>query len=124
MSKPRVLYVEDDSINAYVMRRFLQSEFEITVIDDGFSAIDTLRQQSFDIILLDINLGNGKMDGVEVMKTIRGENLSGAPIFAITSFAMPGDEENFLAQGFDNYISKPVEKEAIIKKINEYISDN
>ncbi|MDH5380900.1 MAG: response regulator [Cyclobacteriaceae bacterium] len=120
MKKLKILYVEDDSINIYVMKRFLKIDFEIEVSVDGEEAIEVLKSNTFDLILMDINLGNGKMDGIEVMNHLRHEMGIKVPVFAITSFAMAGDEEKFLKEGFDDYISKPVEKETIINKIKDY----
>lgn len=116
-----MLYVEDDSINAYVMKRFLKDLFIVEVVQDGESAVEMLKDCSFDVILLDINLGNGKMDGIQVLRAIQEKYDLKTPVLAITSFAMPGDEERFIGEGFDDYVSKPIEKDLIIGKINKFL---
>ncbi|MEM6844460.1 MAG: response regulator [Bacteroidota bacterium] len=117
----RVLYVEDDEINAFVVTKLLGGHVEVTVVPDGEKCLNCIQEQHYDIILMDINLGQGKMDGVQTMQKLKEiPEYQSTPVFAVTSYANPGDREKFLHQGFDAYFSKPVDKGRIIEAINNY----
>ena len=119
----RVLYVEDDAINALVVKKFLEEDFDVVNVTDGEGCLDLIRKEKFDIILMDINLGSGKMDGVETMKQIkRLESYKSIPIIVITSYAMPGDRRRFLKEGFDFYFEKPIERNALIDQIKWFLN--
>ncbi|HEX5169725.1 MAG TPA: response regulator [Cyclobacteriaceae bacterium] len=118
----RVLYVEDDAINALVVKKLLEREFDVTNVDDGEACLRLIKNEKFDIILMDINLGRGKMDGVETMKQIKLiKAYSSTPVIAVTSYAMPGDRRRFLKEGFDFYFEKPIERHALISQINWFL---
>jgi two-component system, cell cycle response regulator DivK len=118
----KVLYVEDDSINAFVILKLLASDFHVAHVPDGETCLTLLQEEKFDCILMDINLGKGKMDGIEAMKKIRElTSYKKIPVFALTSYAMPEDEERFLNDGFDFYLSKPIERRVLIQHINKFI---
>lgn len=106
----RVLYVEDDPINALVIKKLLAQHYSTEHVEDGETCLTVLGKETFDLILMDINLGRGKMDGVETMKKIKAQSVfEKLPIVAITSYAMPEDKDRFLGEGFNGYLSKPVE---------------
>ena len=110
-----ILYVEDDAINALVVRKLLNGVFNITHVFDGESCMQRVAESPYDAILMDINLGRGKMDGVETMKRIKSQSeFQKLPIVAITSYAMPEDKERFLGEGFNGYLSKPVERPVLL----------
>ncbi|HMG91984.1 MAG TPA: response regulator, partial [Chryseolinea sp.] len=67
----KILYVEDDLINALVMQKLLKSEFEVIHSPDGETCMEILEKENFGLILMDINLGKGKMNGVETMHEIK-----------------------------------------------------
>jgi CheY-like chemotaxis protein len=73
----------------------------------------------YDIILLDIGL-RGKLNGIDVLKEMR--KLPGydkVPMIAFTAFAMAGDKEKFLSEGFNDYISKPFTKEELFALVEK-----
>jgi CheY-like chemotaxis protein len=118
----RILYVEDDSINALVMQKLLKTDFDIVHAPDGETCLTMLGNDSFDLILMDINLGKGKMNGVETMHQIRANPRTGNLIvITVTSYALPEDKERFLREGFDGYIPKPVDREVLLKTIHHYL---
>ena len=73
----------------------------------------------FDLILMDIQLPD--IDGVEAMKRIREGLEEKVPIVALTAYAMRGDEARFLAEGFDGYISKPIDIKNLQKTVEELL---
>jgi CheY-like chemotaxis protein len=117
--KKKILIVEDDEINMYIMDRLLKNEFILSKAKNGDEALLLAEKNNFDVVLMDINLGNTSIDGIEVMKRIRiMENIKIPRIFAVTSYAMPEDRKRFLSLGFDSYFAKPLQKEDLILEIN------
>lgn len=117
----RVLYVEDDPINALVITKLLSAHYITAHVEDGETCLNLLGKEQFDIILMDINLGRGKMDGIETMKRIKSQAIfTNLPIIAITSYAMPEDRERFLQEGFNGYLSKPVERPILLDYLERF----
>lgn len=118
----RILYVEDDMINALVMQKLLKAQFSVVHCLDGETCLSMLDNEEFDLILMDINLGRDKMDGVETLNRIRANpRTSNAIVITVTSYALPEDEERFLREGFDAYLSKPVERNLLLKTLHQYL---
>jgi len=119
----KILYVEDDLINALVMQKLLKSEFEVIHSPDGETCMEILEKENFGLILMDINLGKGKMNGVETMHEIKAHpKTKDIRVIAVTSYALPEDRDRFLREGFDAYIPKPVDREALLKTIHQYLA--
>ncbi|MGC3948367.1 MAG: response regulator [Chryseolinea sp.] len=117
-----ILYVEDDAINALVISKLLKGVFHITHVFDGETCMQHVEQTSFDAILMDINLGKGKMDGVQTLHRIRAmHQLDAMKIIAVTSYALPEDRERFLQEGFDAYMSKPVDRAELIAMLHRFV---
>ena len=117
----RLLYVEDDPINAFVIKKLLAQEYTTEHVEDGETCLDMLGREAFDLVLMDINLGRGKMDGVETMKKIKAmPSFEKLPIVAITSYAMPEDRDRFLGEGFNGYLSKPVERPILLEYLGTF----
>ena len=113
-----VLYVEDEAINALVMKKFLEKEFDIKLANNATSCREMLKMDLPDIILMDINLGTSSSDGIDLFHEIRNNPVtSHIPVFAVTAFAMPGDRDRYLEYGFDDYFSKPISRNLIIDRI-------
>lgn len=121
MNIKRVLIVENDPINMLNARKFLENRFHVECSFNGEKALELIADKDFDIVIMDINLGEDTLDGIEAMKRIRSmPERQHVGIFAITSFAMPEDEGRFLELGFDEYFSKPFDKNALIRAIDEF----
>ena len=119
----RVLIVEDDPINLLVAKKLLEKHFEITSATNGYQALEVIEKFDFDVILMDINLGDDALDGTEVMLKIKANpNKNFIKIYAVTSYALPEDRDRFLNFGFDYYFPKPINKDLIIEKIREDIT--
>lgn len=113
----KALYVEDDELNALVVQRVLKKHFLVDIVATGQEAIDKARENSYSVILMDINLGKG-MDGIETTQAIRAMPQHGkVPIVAVTAYAMKADREEFLSKGCTHYISKPFIKEELISTV-------
>ena len=101
----KILLVEDDPHLAKGLRFNLEREgYEVCLVDNGVSALDQLRENDFDLIILDLMLP--KMGGLEVARTIRETNVR-FPILMLTAKSSKKDRENGLAAGADDYLTKP-----------------
>ena len=122
--KLRLLAAEDNLVNQRLIARLLESAgHSITVVGDGFAALNACRQNSYDAILMDVQMP--VMDGHEATRQIRlWEQTTGThvPIIAMTAHAMKGDREKCLEAGMDDYIAKPLHKQELLHAISEQIA--
>ncbi len=106
----RALVAEDNTVNRLLLERLLGSQgHQVTAVRNGAEAVEAFRQGNFDVVLLDWQMP--VMDGLQAARTIRElEHKTGrhTPLLAITAYAMRGDRERCLANGFDGYVPKPV----------------
>ncbi len=114
----RVLLVDDNAINRQVIRLFL-APYSIRFHEgaNGREALDALRQEAFDIVLLDVHMP--VMDGCEAIQAIRASDQPwhDLPVIALTADAMSGDKERYLALGMTDYLSKPVDQRELVSKM-------
>lgn len=114
-----LLLVEDNVINSNLIKAALEPEgYSLDIVMDGEKALANVSRKAYDIILMDIQLPG--IDGVETMKTIRREYTRSVPIIALTAYAMKGDEEKYLSEGFDDYVSKPVDLDVLTSTIRKH----
>lgn len=109
MTPDRVAIVDDNPDNRLLLDAMLRSHYQLDQFADGPSALAGIAASIPAVVLLDISLPG--MDGIEVMERLRAsESTADIPILAVTAHAMAGDEERFLALGFDGYVSKPIRR--------------
>ncbi|MFZ2523877.1 MAG: PAS domain S-box protein [Candidatus Ferrigenium altingense] len=113
LSGLRVLLVEDNEFNRQLATALLtQAGIEVSSAHDGIEAVRAAQQQEFDAVLMDIQMPN--MDGLEATRNIRkNPALAGLPIIAMTANVMVGDREHCLAAGMNDYITKPIQHNAL-----------
>jgi CheY-like chemotaxis protein len=120
-----VLLAEDNVANQRVASAILEKGgHSVVVAETGKSALILLDDQSFDVILMDVQMP--EMDGFEATAAIREkESRTGTHtrIIAMTAHAMSGDRERCLAAGMDDYITKPIQAPLLLKLLNESLSD-
>lgn len=104
----KILIVEDNENNRSLFRDILTFlGYEVSVAADGHEGVTLARELMPDLILMDIQMPG--MDGMTAGGILKGDPAtSGLKIIALTSFAMRGDQDKFLAAGFDGYLSKPI----------------
>ena len=111
----RVLLVEDHPINQIVARLMLEDQgHEVTIVGNGRLAVEAVASSPFDLALMDLQMP--EMDGFEALSTIRREGATRGghlPIVALTAHAMAGDRERCLDSGFDEYLSKPIQRASL-----------
>ncbi|WP_419785928.1 response regulator [Pseudodesulfovibrio sp.] len=116
----RVLLADDNSLNRFLAQSLLnQHGHTVTTVENGAQALDALREQNYDLVLMDMQMP--VMDGITATRIIRDPN-SGAldpdlPIIAVTAHALKGDRERFLEAGMNDYISKPINMKAFYATI-------
>lgn len=104
-----ILIAEDNAANKTLIKDILTMHgYKIAEARDGDEAIGKARELLPDLILMDIQMPG--MDGMTAGVLLKGDPVtSGIKIIALTSFAMCGDREKFLAAGFDGYLAKPID---------------
>jgi two-component system, sensor histidine kinase and response regulator len=116
----RILLAEDNSVNQLVALRLLEKYgHTVAVAADGKKALEALAKDTYDLILMDIQMP--EMNGWEVARAIREqERESGGhiPIIAMTAHAMKGDEEKCLASGMDDYLTKPIRTPELLEVLD------
>jgi CheY-like chemotaxis protein len=117
----KILVVEDDLITQEILSLYLIDYAHVLVVASGEEAIKECKSDVFDIILMDIRLKNG-IDGVKTFKKIKEiESYKEVPVLAITAYAMRGDKEYFLKEGFNGYLAKPFIKDTFIQFIKPFL---
>ena len=117
-NKPSLLLVENDYVTAFIALSYFEKHFTCTHVQGATEALHTTDQTCFDVVLVDINLGDSGFDGTRVMQVIRDKHaLTSIRICAFTSYSLPGAEEHFLKLGFDEYIEKATEYEEVAQKL-------
>ncbi len=113
-----MLLVEDDNMNATVIKTYLKDFVLVEHVFDGIEAINLCKEKKYDGVLMDINLKG--INGIETMRQIRkvDEHYSNVPVIAITAYAMKGDKEKFLSEGFNYYLSKPFKRIELISLLS------
>jgi CheY-like chemotaxis protein len=117
----KILLVEDYKHSQIIVTRLLKkNSFEsIVVVENGAEAVDQVKKQKFDLILMDMQMP--VMNGFEATEKIRQiPEYKETPIIALTAFAMKGDREKCLEAGATDYIPKPIDSQEFIEKVKYY----
>ena len=119
----RILIVEDNENNRSLFRDILSFHgYEVSVAADGQEGVALARKLMPDLILMDIQMPG--MDGMTAVSILKGDPAtSGLTIIALTSFAMQGDQEKFLAAGFDGYLSKPISTRELPGLVKQWLKE-
>lgn len=127
IDKPiQILLVDDNAVNLLVARMMLKKCFpkaEIAQANSGQEALDKLREQTFDLTLMDMVMP--EMDGMEVTQILRRDfpaPTRDMPILALTASANPVDHDRCLASGMDDVLHKPLDEPQLISKISNALA--
>lgn len=115
----KVLVVDDSKLNLKVAENVLKN-FKISTetVTSGLECLSCVKSKKYDIIFMDIMMPN--MSGVEVLKKLREEKVN-IPVIALTADAIEGQEEKYISEGFDGYLSKPIDKTKLKVILNKYL---
>ncbi|MFV0422675.1 response regulator [Oleidesulfovibrio sp.] len=117
-----ILLVEDNPLNQEFLTLFLlERRYSVTTASSGYEALDVLEKETFDAILMDVQMPG--MNGLETTMKIRtsGAVWADIPVIALTANTMPGDKERYLSQGLDGYVQKPVNKNQLFSELTRCI---
>ncbi len=113
----RILAVEDLPDIRVLLRYLLNGSFELVVAASYEEALRRATCESFDLFLLDVNLGEQRT-GLDLLHALRRlPGYAATPAVACTAYAMRGDSERFLAAGFDAHVGKPFTREQLLKAV-------
>jgi two-component system cell cycle response regulator DivK len=120
MTGERILVVEDNEKNMKLFRDVLSATgYRTLEARTGGEAIALATANAPDLVLMDIQMPD--VDGVEALRRLRADERTAAiPVLAVTAQAMHGDREHFLAEGFDGYLSKPVNVRELIGTVRQH----
>jgi CheY-like chemotaxis protein len=117
----KILIVEDNATNRTLLRDILAFHgYEVTMASEGLEAVSLARELMPELILMDIQMPG--MDGMTACGILKGDPAtSGLKIIALTSFAMGGDQDKFLKNGFDGYLSKPINTRELPDQVKQWL---
>jgi hypothetical protein len=118
----KVLIVDDNKINLKVASRLLKDyNIKTEEVDSGFECINRiLQKEEYDLILLDDMMP--KMSGVETLKKLKEISDFHTPTIALTANAISGMKEKYLKEGFDDYLSKPIDRKELNRVIRKFLN--
>ena len=118
----RILAVEDNSETQLLLEHLLKRSYDVEVVPGVESALQAVDDSSFDVLLLDINLSEDET-GTELLHRIRErDGMGDVSAVALTAYAMPGDREDFLQKGFNEYVSKPFTRADLTEAIENTLN--
>ena len=121
----KILVVDDNSMNLRVAENFLHLYgIEPELVSSGSRCLELVRSNSYDIIFLDHMMP--KMDGIEVIREIRKNSLvsEASKVIVLTANAVIGAKERYLSEGFDGYLTKPIENKELEKCLRQNLPED
>ena len=117
-----LLLAEDNLVNQRLAARVLEKHgHQVTVVANGLEALMALEENHFDLILMDLQMPD--LDGLETTRVIREQESGGTqhiPIIALTAHALQGDRERCFDAGMDDYISKPIKMDELLRAVDKW----
>ena len=119
LENKKILVVDDNILNLKVSKRlFKEYNAEITTCESGYECIEKVKGNKYDIIFMDIMMP--KLSGVETLKKLKEMESFNTPVVALTADAMSGVSNKYIEVGFNDYLSKPIEKKELNKVLVKY----
>ena len=119
--KPIILIAEDNESNYMLFKSILQKDYELVHAWDGEEAVELHQKFHPHVVIMDINMP--KMDGYEATREIRKVSKT-VPIIAVTAYSFASDKEKIMQNGFNGYMSKPVDIQRLKEKLDYTIHGN
>jgi len=120
----RILVIDDNATNLDLMLYLLRAfGYEAEGCSDGLAGLESAQSGEYALVLTDILMPG--IDGYEIARRLKGDPRSASMrLIAVTALAMPGDQERINAAGFDGYITKPIDPQSFIARIEEFLRSN
>ncbi len=119
---PRVLYVEDVVQNRDIIRRYLHGFVELLEANDGVHGVQVAQREKPDLILMDLSLP--RLDGWGATSQIKATpDLTETPVIALTAHSSPEDRAKAFDAGCVGYLTKPIERDLLLKTIQEHLDE-
>lgn len=117
----KILYVEDNEDNVYMLqRRLTRKGFEVVIAENGEVGVEKSKSESPDLILMDLSMP--VMDGWDAIKVIKADEVTKSiPVIALSAHAMEEHRQRAIDSGADDYDTKPVDLERLLGKINSHL---
>ena len=120
MYNGKVLVAEDNPSNQKLIAILLQKMgLEVTLADDGLEAVEKCDAETFDVILMDMQMPN--LNGYDATRQLRSQGVK-TPIIAVTANAMTGDEQKCMDVGCDGYLSKPIDRNKLDELVSRHLA--
>ncbi len=119
----RILVAEDNEVSRRLVAYLLENQSaEVAVAVNGRQAVERMAEKNFDIVLMDVHMP--EMDGATVTAMLRAaeRGLRHTPVVALTADAIEGNRERFLEAGMDDYLSKPIDEQALYLMVEKWVS--
>jgi len=117
LSKLNILLVDDSLDNQDLIQKLLQlAGAKVETANNGVEAIEKVNQGHYNLVLMDLQMP--EMDGYEATKRLRSQNFT-HPIIALTAHAMKEERQKCLESGFDNHLTKPIDRHLLIQTLAE-----
>jgi two-component system cell cycle response regulator DivK len=116
--KKRLLIVEDSELNRDLLVQIFEDAYDIVVAADGPSAVELAATGQPDLILMDIGLP--LLDGLGAVRAIRATGAR-TPIIAVSSRVMPGDREEAIEAGCNDFVAKPIDDQQLVELVSRHL---
>jgi two-component system, cell cycle response regulator DivK len=118
----RILIVEDVEFNLDLLIQLLEDDYELVVAKDGARAVEVAATEMPDLILMDMSLP--VLDGWEATRTLKANaTLNNIPVIGLSAHAMSGDRQKALEAGCDDYLTKPLDDDLLMEKLDFFLKD-
>lgn len=110
----RILVVDDDKMNLMRTKMILDKSYEVVLVESGREALDKLKREKIDLILLDIAMPG--MDGIETFQHMKEDSVE-VPVIFLTASGYEDDVKNAIKLGAVNYLKKPFRPQELLKRV-------
>ena len=115
-----VLVVDDNELNLKVAKRKLEAyDIKVELVSSALECLSKLKNKKYDLILMDDMMS--EMTGTEAMKEIKEEGITKTPIVVLTANAIAGMREKYMSEGFDEYLSKPIDNNELNRILIQFL---
>jgi two-component system cell cycle response regulator DivK len=115
-----LLIVEDSELSRDLLAQIFEDTYDIELAADGRTAFEIASAGGPDLILMDIGLP--RMSGLDAVRAIRARGAT-VPIIAVTSRVMPGDKEQAIDAGCDEFVAKPIDDVRLVALVNRILKE-